>query len=179
MKKLLALLGTAALVALPMAGAGSAQAATAANVLWSSAHMANDHSGKCLVARGSGESSAQQYGCDYDLGAFWRDQHWDFTGSSWANVQVRNVNSGLCLTVRGGSDNAVAVQTACDDTQGAYWKDQHWEVRFDPIKNNGHYMLANLNSGKCLAVQGFANDTVAIQFQCNNGYQDQWWNVGN
>ncbi|MFG2919549.1 RICIN domain-containing protein [Kitasatospora sp. NPDC048298] len=171
MKKLFAFLGAATLVALPMGGAASAETTTTSPSLQSVVHLVNDHSGQCLVSRGYGESYAQQYTCDYNLGTNWADQHWNFTGSSWDDVQVRNDSSSLCLAVRGGDNNATAVQTTC----GA-WPDQHWQVRFDP-NGNGHFMLANRYSGKCLAVQGFTNDTVAIQFDCNNGYQDQWWHA--
>ncbi|MGW2870395.1 RICIN domain-containing protein [Kitasatospora sp. NPDC001225] len=164
MKKFCVFLGAAALVALPMGGTASAETTTTS--LSALQHIVNDNSGKCLVARGSGESNAVQYGCDYIQGATWADQHWTFMGSNWNNMQVRNGNSGLCLTVRGGDNDAAAVQTTCGG-----WPDQHWQVGID--STGLHYTLRNLNSGKCLAVRGSADDTVAIQFDC--GYADQWW----
>ncbi|MEU3571560.1 RICIN domain-containing protein [Kitasatospora sp. NPDC036755] len=167
-------LGAAALVALPMGGAASAHEATGNAFLGSTPLVQNDHSGRCLVARGFSESNAVQFGCDYTVGTYWADQHWTFLGPNTDDLHLVNANSGLCLAVRGGLNDAVAVQAPCDYKVGTNWQDQHWQVRFDP-NGNFHFMLANHNSGKCLVVRGFDNDSQAVQFTCDNGFQDQWW----
>ncbi|WP_097913162.1 RICIN domain-containing protein [Streptomyces sp. b84] len=126
----------------------------------------NDNSGKCLAAQGSGDSTPT---IQFDCSTF-ADQYWYFVGDSYSNVQLRNFNSGKCLLVRGGANGAIAVQYPCLN-----YPDQKWDVRFDP-NGNGHYMLANRNSGKCLV--DHRNGSNPYQFSCNSGYQDQWWHTG-
>jgi hypothetical protein len=84
------------------------------NILY---QIANSNSWKCLAARGTGESRALVTSCNSQ----WRDQLWtteyveDF-GGGW---RFRNVNSKLCLVVRTGNPEAVAVQSTCGN-----WSDQ-------------------------------------------------------
>lgn len=93
-----------------------------------------------------------------------------YTGGGWNDVQLVNSNSGLFLVARG---TGTAAQADCDHNRGTRWEDQHWAFLFDP-NGNRHFLLYNRNSKKCLAVQGFDNETAAIQSDCHNEYQDQW-----
>jgi hypothetical protein len=76
-------------------------------------------SGKCVVARGTGESKAVTTTCDETFDSVWVDQLWYEVGEArWGGSRFHNVNSGLCLAGRG---TAQAIQTTCGD-----WRDQVW-----------------------------------------------------
>jgi endonuclease/exonuclease/phosphatase family metal-dependent hydrolase len=83
---------------------------------------------------------------------------------------IRNQNSGKCLIVRGGENNAPAVQYTCLPQ----YADQFW--RFESV-GWGWYWLRNRNSGKCLIVRGGENDAPAVQYTCLTQYNDQFWRV--
>ncbi len=75
---------------------------------------------------------------------------------------VRNVHSGKCLTVHGGSkaDNARVDQYTCVGAANQRWSFE-WTGGLT-------YNLRNINSGKCLTVHGggTANGAVIDQYTC-------------
>lgn len=87
----------------------------------------NRNSLKCVATRGFGESPAVATTC----GAQWADQLWHFEfDADWGAYRFRNVNSGLCLVVRGGAAETRAVQSTCGP-----WADQRWTTGLlsDPV----------------------------------------------
>jgi hypothetical protein len=73
---------------------------------------------KCVAARGFSESPAVATGCNFGFAdQLWRVSH-DYTNDVY---QFQNVNSGLCLAVRGTASGTRAIQTTCGS-----WADQWW-----------------------------------------------------
>ncbi|MEU3686851.1 RICIN domain-containing protein [Streptomyces narbonensis] len=136
--------------------------------------LKNANSGRCLAVPGGSHQPAEgliQWGC-----GSWADHYWDIrhevtTGDGRRWYSVRNMNSGMCLSVDAAStaDYARATQYPC----GLY-VDQYWTLRYDSTKQANQFV--NWNSGKCLAVQnGSKNDGAAvIQFGCG-GWLDHFW----
>ncbi|MFI2608710.1 RICIN domain-containing protein [Kitasatospora sp. NPDC018619] len=128
-------------------------------------HFQNVNSGKCLVVRGTAESSAVQSTC-----GDWADQLWKaYPSAAGSTFQLQDVNSGKCLVVRGTAENAGAVQSTCGD-----WADQFWNIYYKSTSDQ--YQFQNVNSGKCLAVRGTAENAGAVQSTCGD-WADQWWKI--
>ncbi|MGH3806753.1 MAG: protein kinase domain-containing protein [Pseudonocardiaceae bacterium] len=79
----------------------------------------NVSSGKCIAARGAGESPAVATGC-----GSWSDQHWYETLDPSGGVRFHNINSSECLVTRTDQIGTQAVQSGCGD-----YPDQIWNVR--------------------------------------------------
>ena len=83
---------------------------------------------------------------------------------------IKNVNSGLCLTVAGGGKalNQVAVQYHCDSHPSRHW-------RLVPT-GDGTNFLRNMNSGLCLTLAGGSTglNQVAVQYRCDSHPSRRW-----
>ncbi|MEI5102669.1 RICIN domain-containing protein [Streptomyces sp. PmtG] len=106
--------------------------------------IASDNNGLCIAARGKSDEAPVIVTTCAPKGTAWADQQWDFGYGS--PRQPVNLHSRKCLTGRTGQ-NARIFQC------GAYL-DQKWYLDFDTIKNNGHFMIRNANSGACLVARG-------------------------
>jgi hypothetical protein len=85
-------------------------------------------------------------------------------------VFVKNVNSGLCLTVAGGNTerNTTSVQYPCDEDRSRRWR----VARVDDTT----FRLVNLNSNMCLTIAGGGRDlnTTAVQYLCDGDPSRDW-----
>jgi Ricin-type beta-trefoil lectin domain len=84
--------------------------------------------------------------------------------------QLRDVNAGLCLGVRNGSQasGAVLIQEACDNANHSQW----W------AEGNvaGYGLLINYHSGKCAAVAGSSQvDGAALVLEPCTTNHDRLW----
>ncbi|MFC9856153.1 MULTISPECIES: RICIN domain-containing protein [unclassified Streptomyces] len=83
---------------------------------------------------------------------------------------IKNVNSGLCLEIRGDStaNGATANQWECNGSDT-----QKWALT---SINQWDYTIENKNSGKCLEIRGdsTANGATANQWECNGSTTQQW-----
>ncbi|MEU2242176.1 RICIN domain-containing protein [Streptomyces sp. NPDC018338] len=140
--------------------------------------LKNHNSGRCLAVPGGSHQPAEgliQWGC-----GSWADHYWDIRyegdgdGERW--YSVRNMNSGMCLSVDAArtTDFARATQYPCGDANQALFVDQYWALRYNSAKQANQ--LVNWNSRKCLAVlDGNKNDGAAvIQYGCG-GWNDHYW----
>jgi Ricin-type beta-trefoil lectin domain len=87
---------------------------------------------------------------------------------------IHNLNSGLCLGISGGRDNAPAVQWNCNGHP-----DQIWQAG-SAYGNTGFSQLINGN-GQCLGVAGGSTAAGAhvVSWTCNTAHQDQYWRQDN
>ncbi|MEU7074860.1 RICIN domain-containing protein [Streptomyces narbonensis] len=140
--------------------------------------LKNHNSGRCLAVPGGSHQPAEgliQWGC-----GSWADHYWDIRyegdgdGERW--YSVRNMNSGMCLSVDAArtTDFARATQYPCGDANEALFVDQYWALRYNSAKQANQ--LVNWNSRKCLAVlDGNKNDGAAvIQYGCGS-WNDHYW----
>ncbi|MER6914512.1 RICIN domain-containing protein [Streptomyces sp. NPDC000594] len=103
----------------------------------------------------------------------WNDHYWAFenafTSGGLQYVRIRNLNSGQCLAVPGGSTAAgtTVIQWPCGT-----WRDHYWGLR---VSSSGT-QLVNYNSGQCLGIPG--NDPNAgvrvFQWPCGP-WPDHYW----
>jgi hypothetical protein len=87
---------------------------------------------------------------------------------------LRNVNSGLCLTLAGGSTalNQSAVQYHCDTHRSRRWM-------LNNIAGTNKWFVKNVNSGLCLTLAGgsTALNQVAVQYHCDT-HASRTWTLG-
>jgi hypothetical protein len=80
------------------------------------------------------------------------------------------MNSGLCLTVAGGSTapNVTAVQYTCDDDPSRRWR--------MTSSDNLTFHLVNMNSNLCLTIAGGGTDrnAPAVQYPCDAHPSRAW-----
>ena len=85
-------------------------------------------------------------------------------------IEITNLNSGLCLTIAGGSAdrNTVAVQYTCDGHPSRRW-------RYMASSANS-FRLVNMHSGLCLTIAGGGTDrnTTAVQYPCDQDRSRDW-----
>jgi len=88
------------------------------------------------------------------------------------NFKIRNVNSGLLLSISGASQTAgsSAVQATADGGQEQLW-------HFIPA-GSGEYKIVNANSGQVLGISGASTQAGAAALQwADNGTSDHLWTV--
>jgi hypothetical protein len=88
-------------------------------------------------------------------------------------VQIKNLKSGMCLAVGGGSTapGAHVIQWPCEDDPRAHLS-QLWEV----TAGLGWTQIENWNSRQCLAIGGGSMQAGAgaIQWPCGSGLEQRW-----
>ena len=80
---------------------------------------------------------------------------------------VVNANSGLCLGISGGADDAPAVQWTCETVANQEW---HWGSE---LGSTGYYQLVN-GDGQCLGVAGTSEGARIYGWTCT-GAANQYW----
>ncbi|MFJ3723514.1 RICIN domain-containing protein [Streptomyces sp. NPDC090045] len=93
-----------------------------------------------------------------------------------SRFEIANVHSGMCLKVKGGSNDSGApvVQAECGTASEQLWKSE--------VTDGGTFIqLRNANSGKCLDISGGTARKGAkiIQWDCNGGLNQKWWDTDN
>lgn len=90
------------------------------------------------------------------------------TTAAWKFYLVKNINSGLCLTVSGYSTDAGAtmVQEGCTTRH-------HQEWASPAGSSTGYYHIVNYHSGKCLAVNGTRKPV--YQSVCSHNHAEDWY----
>ncbi|SEL32961.1 RICIN domain-containing protein [Streptacidiphilus jiangxiensis] len=110
------------------------------------------------------------------------------SAGAWGYVAFANANSGKCLEIGGWAQNNGATANQWDCLHGSAasngWFDENqvWTVNVV----NGYTQIRNVNSGKCLEVQGWAqnNGATVDQWDClydGNGNPDKnqaWYIAG-
>jgi hypothetical protein len=139
------------------------------------------HSGKCLNKPDLWTDDGwhvEQYDClDWAATERWRlelvgDNRRDASGRPL--YLIRNMQSGKCLNIWLASrdDGAEVVQYTC----GQWWTGwtNEWFSLIQDSSDPRYYKIKNVNSGKCLNVQGARTDNTApiIQYECD-GYWPQ------
>lgn len=120
------------------------------------------HSGKCVDNPGSSTANIwlDQWTCLGFTNELWS---FDLVDSSGPWYEVRNVSSGKCMNVEGGSlaTKAHVIQYSC---AGSFQNSQWAFVEVTP----GTYWLLAKQSGLCLNVTGasLANGAKLIQYTC-------------
>lgn len=103
------------------------------------------------------------------------NQQWWEEDTATGYVQIRNLASGKCLTVRNRSTarNEPVIQFDCNGGTNAQWS----RIKvFDGDLD--YYYLKNRNSGLCLHVKNawVGNGSPLLQHDCaNNGKDNNWW----
>ncbi|MFJ6754987.1 MULTISPECIES: RICIN domain-containing protein [unclassified Streptomyces] len=93
-----------------------------------------------------------------------------------SRYEIANVHSGMCLKVKGGSNDSGApvVQAECGTASEQLWKSE--------VTDGGTFIqLRNANSGKCLDIAGGTARKGAkiVQWDCNGGLNQKWWDTDN
>ncbi|MET9607857.1 RICIN domain-containing protein [Streptomyces sp. NPDC006512] len=88
--------------------------------------------------------------------------------------EIANSHSGLCLKVKGGSNDngAAVVQSECGTASEGLWKAE--------ATDGGTFIqLRNANSGRCLDISGGVayQGAKVIQYDCNGGLNQKWWDT--
>jgi len=82
---------------------------------------------------------------------------------------IVNYNSGLCLGISGGADDAPAVQWNCESVAN-----QEWHVGAE-LGSTGYYQFVN-GDGQCLGIAGSSTSEGARAYGWTcNGHHDQYW----
>ncbi|GAA2804074.1 RICIN domain-containing protein [Streptomyces showdoensis] len=94
---------------------------------------------------------------------------------SGASFQVRNLQTGKCMTLAGGEstdNNVELVQFDCDTHPSRRWRVTNW--------NGESYQLVNRQTGKCATVAGGSggNNKPLVQFDCDD-HPSRRWRVAN
>lgn len=137
----------------------------------------NTNSGLCLVAQGTANGApAFQTRCNTEFA----DQLWQRinnsgtpTSSTGGQIRYKNFNSGKCIVVQGTAAGAQAFQFTCGSFADQKWTETT-KVLVDPRSGSKAYSVKNVNSQKCLLVQGSTDGTRAVQTQCAD-FKDQQW----
>jgi Ricin-type beta-trefoil lectin domain len=86
---------------------------------------------------------------------------------------IVNFNSGYCLGIAGGNDDAPAVQWTCDGSANQSW------TQGSEYGNTSYFQIVN-GDGQCLGVLGGSTDEGAPVYgwTClGPGHPDQYWTV--
>ncbi|WP_329088874.1 RICIN domain-containing protein [Streptosporangium sp. NBC_01469] len=157
---------------MPVSAASAAPVDPPTGAVWLTTQVTllSDPNKRCMLGKGKTVMGpVTQYPCmKYD------DQLWVFNKRGTEPVSgedyywISNVNSGMCVVVQGGANNAPAKHTRC-----ANYADQHWYVDY----TNGWdgMKFRNRNSNKCLVARGTTPGTQLVQSACAD-YNDQDWN---
>jgi hypothetical protein len=132
------------------------------------------HSNKCLQVQGASKSvlaPVEQWGY---VGA--TNQHWQLTALGGGFYRITAVHSGFVLQVAGGAQDQQL--NGAKIVQAPWWENdysQQWQLtQVVP----GYYQLQNLNSGKCLDVEGgpvaVADGAAAQQWDWYGGDNQKW-----
>ena len=87
--------------------------------------------------------------------------------------QIRNVQTGKCLTIAGGvstDNNVTALQFNCDNDPSRTW-------RINDVTGSGVEQIRNVRTDKCLTIAGGVspnNNVTAVQFSCDNDQSRGW-----
>ena len=87
--------------------------------------------------------------------------------------QIKNVQTGKCLTIAGGmstDNNVTALQFDCDSHPSRTW-------RISDVTGSGVYQLRNVQTNKCLTIAGGVstdNNMTALQFNCDTDLSRRW-----
>jgi hypothetical protein len=106
-----------------------------------------------------------------------RNEWWDIeSAGTWKRtklVTIKNVYSGLCAAVSGGSrrNGTPVVQWKCSSDNSKWW--------ITHVKSSGGYEwynIHNLNTGKCLNVSGSSHTNGAhlIEYSCVNAADEHF-----
>ncbi|MEU9794470.1 RICIN domain-containing protein [Streptomyces sparsogenes] len=148
----------------------AASAGLSANVRF----VVSRNSGKCLTVHGAGHGNnvaVDQYRC---VGA--KNQQWrmEMSGgdTAYANVVLRNINSGKCLTVHGASprQGAKLDQYTCVGAPNQTFTFKPALLRRTPLYTQP------LSGNKCVDVQGGskADNAPVIQWKCKRVKNQEW-----
>ena len=109
--------------------------------------------------------NALQFTCDSDPSRRW------FVLEMGDAVQIKNVQTGKCLTIAGGrstENNVNALQFTCDSDPSRRWR----------MKSVGTvFQIENVQTGKCLTIAGgrsTENNVNALQFTCDSDPSRTW-----
>ena len=87
--------------------------------------------------------------------------------------QIRNVQTGKCLTIAGGvstDNNVTALQFNCDSHPSRTW-------RITEVTGSGTHQIRNVQTDKCLTIAGGVssdNNVTALQFNCDTDPSRRW-----
>ncbi len=137
--------------------------------------LMNAQTGKCLTIAGGRSTdnnvTALQFDCDGDRSRTWIIR--PVGGASISVYQIRNVQTGKCLTIAGGrstDNNVTALQFDCDSDPSRTW----W---INDVTGDGLYQISNVQTGKCLTIAGgrsTGNNVTALQFDCDSDPSPTW-----
>ena len=87
--------------------------------------------------------------------------------------QIKNVQTGKCLTIAGGvspDNNVTALQFDCDSDPSRTW-------RISDVTGSGVYQIRNVQTNKCLTIAGGVstdNNVGSVQFTCDTDLSRRW-----
>ena len=87
--------------------------------------------------------------------------------------QIRNVQTGKCLTIAGGvstDNNVTALQFDCDSDPSRTW-------RINDVTGSGLHQIRNVRTNKCLTIAGGVstdNNVIGLQFDCDSDPSRRW-----
>ena len=99
-------------------------------------------------------------------------RRWNLSETSAGSSQIRNVQTGKCLTIAGGvstDNNVTAVQFNCDNHPSRRWNVSETSAGVSQIRN--------VQTGKCLTIAGGVstdNNVTAVQFNCDSHASRSW-----
>ncbi|XWW98950.1 hypothetical protein V2A60_006954 [Cordyceps javanica] len=138
--------------------------------VWTAAifYLRNENSEKLMGVDRMQQSSGayiQQYD---DNGT--RDHYWQFIPAAGGWSKIKNLNSGLLLSVSSDKNSAQLIQD--HDNKASY---QLWRVE---SRGDGHFLIRNKGSNKVAGVDGMSTDNSAnvVQFE-DNGTRDHLWSI--
>ncbi|MFI7596708.1 RICIN domain-containing protein [Actinoplanes sp. NPDC049681] len=132
--------------------------------------LRNTFSNQCL-AIGGGSKEEGAHAIQWTCNASTVDQNWQIK-SRVIGQQIRNVNSGMCLSNGGSKDTgAHIIQTACSDSNDAEW---HLTSRPD-----GNVEIRSDHSNLCVSIAAGSkeNGAHAIQWTCDATKKDRQWQI--
>ena len=103
-----------------------------------------------------------QFDCDNDP-----SRRWMLNETTGGIYQVKNVQTGKCLTIAGGestANNVLALQFDCDSHPSRTW-------RISDVTGSGVHQIRNVQTNKCLTIAGGesdANNLQLLQFNCDS-----------
>jgi hypothetical protein len=142
--------------------------------------LRNVKSGKAATVAGGGTGNAAlvvQYTNTHAANQAWRLVDVNHDGQALpmqaGTIELKGVQSGRCIQVAGVGDDAMA------DLRGTELWDcvSGWKQRWELVDRGGNkYGLKNVNSQKCLDVEGYraSNGVSLVQFSCHYDVNQQW-----
>lgn len=129
-------------------------------------YVQNAKSGLCLTVAGGAatpDAAAVQYHCDTDPSRRWT------TVASGSALQLKNVNSNLCLSITATTTNSVALQQSCGTTASRLWQTLPYPI-YEPV------YARNSFSALCLSPAGgdTATNAKIVQFTCDIDPARRW-----